>query len=357
MNNSIKFNSVLNDFETARSVIKLSSSPKNIGIGAHFFCNAKCIFCLGGNYPQFSIERYKIFFEEKLKDVLSKAENVDFHGYGELLLMPEINSFIKRINKTLPNQTKTFFTNGINLKNKNFEDGKFNIIISLHSSDKKMHRQMTGTDGFEDIIENIRILRQQKNIKITLYFVITKINIDDMCNFVRLADKLKIDAVTFKYLTVFEPKDFDLTVFTDKKKTNDNIDKAAELAKKLGIYINLPQKFFNIKTEPKVCRCPWNYIYVENQGTVNACVFAGRHIGDLNNMSFDQLWNSKEYKKIREELVTGRPNQICAKCIEYNSGNIDKISSHITFRPDTHKKMMEYAKKNMKKFNLTPKDI
>ncbi len=357
MNNSIKFNSVLNDFETAHSAIKLSSSPKNIGIGAHFFCNAKCIFCLGGDYPQFSIERYKMFFEEKLKDVLSKAENVDFHGYGELLLMPGINSFIKRINKTLPNQTKTFFTNGINLKNKDFDGGKFNVIVSLHASDKKMHKYLTCTDAFDGIVENIKNAKKQKNLKISLYSVLNKINLCDMENLVRLAAKLKIDSVIFRYLTIFEYKDFDLTVFADKKKTNDMIDRAAELAKKYGVHANMPRKFFSQDLIPKICRCPWNYIYAENQGTVNACVFAGKHIGSLEKNSFLELWNSDRYKKLRKELADHKPNEICSKCPEYISANIDKISSHITFRPDTHKKMMEYAKKNMKKFNLTAKDI
>lgn len=359
MDNLIKFNSILNNFEINKSSIVLSSAPKNIGIGAHFFCNAKCIFCLGGKYPEFSIERYKIFFEERLKDILIKAENVDFHGYGELLLMPDINSFIKRINKTLPDQRKTFFTNGINLKNKNFDDGRFNIIISLHGSNAKLHKSIVGVEGFEEIISNIKELRKQKNIKITLYFVITKINLDDMCDFVRLGAKLKVDAITFRYLTIFDYKDFDLTVYMNKNQANENINKSLELAKRLGIYINVPRMFFNPGTKQikKMCRCPWDYTYIENQGTVNACVFAGKHIGDLTNSAFKDVWNSAKYQKLRKELLTGQPNDICKKCIEYDSNNIDKISAHITFRPLTHKKMLTYITDNRKRYGLSLKDI
>lgn len=357
MDNLIKFNSILNNFEIKKSAVVLNSAPKNIGIGAHFFCNAKCIFCLGGKYPEFSLKRYKIFFEEKLKDVLIKAENVDFHGYGELLLMPEINSFIKRINKTLPNQTKTFFTNGINLKDKNFDEGRFNIIVSLHASEKHMHQMLTGTDSFEDIIRNISVLRKQKNLKISLYSVINNINLEDMENFLKLAYKLKVDSVIFRYLTIFEYKDFGLTVFTSKNKTNEMIDRTAEFAKKLGISVSLPQKFFNKEKNPKICRCPWNYVYVENQGTVNACVFAGKHMGNLSEMSFRDLWNSTRYIKLRKELSQNNPNDICGKCIEYFSGNVDKISSHITFRPETHKKMLKYIIENRQKYGLFMKDI
>ncbi|MDD5021733.1 MAG: radical SAM protein [Endomicrobiaceae bacterium] len=359
MDKLIKFNSILNNFEINKSAVVLSSIPKNIGIGAHFFCNAKCIFCLGGKYPQFSIDRYKIFFEEKLKDILIKAENVDFHGYGELLLMPDINSFIKRINKTLPNQKKTFFTNGINLKNKDFDDGKFNIIVSLHASNSTLHKNIVGVDGFEDIISNIKELRKQKNIKITLYSVITKINLDDMLNFVRLASKLNVDAITFRYLTIFDYKDFDLTVFMNKNQANENISKSLELAKKLGIYVNVPQMFLNDKTKQmkKICKCPWDYTYIENQGTVNACVFAGKHIGNLSNSTFEDVWNSLKYKNLREELLNNSPNSICRKCIEYDSNNIDKISSHITFRSLTYQKMLKYITENRKKYGLSMKDV
>ncbi|GAB1401829.1 radical SAM protein [Elusimicrobiota bacterium] len=359
MDNLIKFNSILNNFEINKSSIVLSSAPKNIGIGAHFFCNAKCIFCLGGKYSPFSIDRYKMFFEEKLKDILIKAENVDFHGFGELLLMPDINSFIKRINKTLPEQRKTFFTNGINLKNKNFDDGRFNIIISLHASNAKLHKNIVGVDGFEEIISNIKELKKQKNIKITLYSVITKINLDDMCDFVRLGAKLKVDAITFRYLTIFDYKDFDLTVYMYKNQTNENINKSLELAKKLGIYINVPQMFSDtgIKQIKKTCRCPWDYTYIENQGTVNACVFAGKHIGNLTDSNFKDVWNSLKYQKLRKELLTGQPNDICKKCIEYNSNNINKISAHITFRPLTYNKMLKYITDNRKRYGLSLKDI
>jgi len=359
VDNLIKFNSTLNNFEINKSAVVLSSVPKSIGIGAHFFCNAKCIFCLGGKYSPFSIDRYKMFFEEKLKDILTKAENVDFHGYGELLLMPKINSFIKIINKTLPEQNKIFFTNGINLQNINFDDGKFNIIISLHASNSKLHKNIIGVDGFEDVITNIKKLRKQKNIKITLYSVITKINLDDMCDFVRLGSKLNVDAIIFRYLTIFDYKDFDLTVFMNKNQTNENISQSLELAKKLGIYVNAPQMFLDEKAKQmsKICRCPWNYTYIENQGTVNACVFAGKHIGNLNDATFKDVWNSVKYQNLRGELLNSTPNSICKKCMEYDLSNIDRISSHITFRPSTHNKLLKYITDNRTRYGLYIKDI
>ncbi len=164
--------------------------------------------------------------------------------------------------------------------------------------------------------------------------------------------------MTFRYITIFDYKDFDLTVFSDKSKANENISKASELAEKLGIYINVPHMFLSKPAQKnKICRCPWNYTYIENQGTVNACVFAGKHIGNLNKSNFEDIWNSDQYQRIRKELIEENPNNICKKCIEYDCRNVDKITSHITFRSSTNKKMTQYIIKNKKKYGLSDRDI
>ena len=219
----INFNRFLNSFEIKKGLKKLSSYPRYIGIGTHFFCNAKCIFCLGGKYENFNIDRYKKFFEEKLRNVLCNAEVVDFHGYGELLLMPGIDKFIKYINKSLPEQTKTIFTNGIALKNWQFFNGKYNIVVSLHASNKNLHKRIVGVDSFDEVISNIINLKKQKNVNVTICSVLNKLNINDTENFVRLCAKLKVKNIILKYITIFDYKHFDLSVFMDRTNSDHNI--------------------------------------------------------------------------------------------------------------------------------------
>lgn len=357
INQQINFNKFLNSFEIKKGLTQLSSYPRYVGIGTHFFCNAKCIFCLGGNYECFTVERYKRFFEEKLKNILCKAEVVDFHGYGELLLMPNINRFIKYINKTLSEQIKTIFTNGIALKNINFSDGKYNVMVSLHASNKSLHKQIVGVDSFDYIVSNIVNLKKYKNVDVTLYSVLNKLNINDMENFVKLAAKLKVKNVIFKYMTIFNYNHFNLSVFMDRNNANDNILKALKTAKKLGININCPPLFFEKNKISPVCMQPWNNIYIENQGTVNPCCFSGGHIGNLEKMEFSSLWNSKKYQNLRDSIINNKPNEYCKKCINYNLNNINKLSSHITFRKSTHNKLLRFITDNKNVFSLSINDI
>ena len=52
---------LLNDLEYNLGKLHLDSTPEGVGIGAHYNCNAKCIFCLGGKPKLFSLQRYKEF--------------------------------------------------------------------------------------------------------------------------------------------------------------------------------------------------------------------------------------------------------------------------------------------------------
>ena len=356
--NNIKFNSLFNKFELLKGKTILKSVPTTIGVGTHFFCNAKCIFCLGGNYPNFTFERYKTFFEKKLSGILKNVLNVDFHGYGEFLLMPGINKFLKYIDKKIPNQTKTFFTNGIALKNVIFPgNGLYNIVVSLHASNKELHKKIVGVDKFDEIISNIKKLQKQQNIRITLCSILTKLNINDMENFVLLSKKLNVKNVTFKYMTIFEYKHFDLSVFFDKKLVNKNFTKVSKLSKQLGINTVLPVAFRKYNNSICACPSPWDYFYIENQGNVNKCILADTHIGSLNESSFNDIWNSLKYQKLRKNLFSNKPDDICKKCMNYDRNNVNKLSSHITFRPKTYKKLLNYIIKNRKQYGLKIEDI
>lgn len=358
VDDKIKLNNLLNKFEMLKGKTLLKSVPTTIGIGAHFFCNAKCVFCLGGDYPNFTFDRYKSFFEEKLVDILPNTLNVDFHGYGEFLLMPQINEFLKYIDKKIPNQTKSFFTNGVALKNIKFpKHGIYNIVVSLHASNKELHKKIVDIDKFDEIISNIKKIQKQKNVRITLCSILTNLNIDDMENFVLLAKKINVKNIIFKYMTIFEYKHFDLSVFFNKKLVNKNLRKVLSLSKKLGVNVNLPWAFKRYKNKIVTCPSPWDYFYVENQGNVNKCILADSHIGNLNKDTFDDIWNSSKYQKLRKDLFFNEPDNVCKKCINYDNNNVNKLSAHLTFRPNTYKKLLNYIIKNRQKYGLQMEDI
>jgi len=53
-------NRLLSGMELDNGKRILKSTPQYVTIGAHFRCNARCIFCLGGDYPDFSLDVFDV---------------------------------------------------------------------------------------------------------------------------------------------------------------------------------------------------------------------------------------------------------------------------------------------------------
>jgi len=349
----IKENASVNGVEVKSGQIKLSSTPQYVTIGAHYKCNSNCVFCLGGEFPDFSLELYKAFFEKKLEGVLNKADHIGFCGFGEILLLPEIMQFLDRINTTLYDSKKVFTTNGIALKPAlcdKLSEGNYSILISLHAAEGNLHKFMTGSGHFDLIIKQIKYLKEtkekkNKNLHINLIFLLTTLNLHNLPDFVRLAQEIGADRVTCNYLTVFEPEQLKMSLFFKQDEANKVFCEAQDVADKLQMTLILPP-VFGKKSTPvgkPACYDPWNFFYVETQGSVNPCCFAGNHIGYLDKEDFGSIWNGPGYTSLREGLVTGDIHTWCKHCYRYNPDNVNDIRSHITFRPETREKLLRYV--------------
>jgi len=342
-------NLLLNDFEYSLGKINLESAPEGIGIGAHYHCNAKCAFCLGGKPKLFSLERYKEFFEPRLSQVIPKARYISFCGFGELLLMPGIEEFLEYVNARIPNTMKIFTTNGAPLKNDIaalLTKSKSVAEVSLHADNAGLHRLLTGMNTFEQIISQIKeILRIRKNKEsptVSLIFIATALNIENLPQFVKFAADLGVDEVFCNYMTIFSLAHLKLSCFFKQELTNIAFEKAKEAAKARNILLKLPPSFGINNNSPKrqICSDPWKFFYVENEGSVNACCYAGTHFGYLDRADFKTMWNGTNFKDLRSSLIEGPPHRWCRYCYKYHSDNVNDIRSHISFRPGIRDKVL-----------------
>jgi len=344
-------NLLLNDFEYAMGKINLESTPEGVGIGAHYSCNAKCIFCLGGRPKLFSLERYKDFFEPRLGPVISKAGYVNFCGFGELLLMPHIEKFLDYVNEKIPEVNKVYTTNGTPLMNNKvlnlLTKTKSVIQISLHASNSQLHRLLTRTNAFQQIVQSIRqlvSLRQKENHPaICLIFLANTLNIENLPDFVEFASGLGVDEILCNYMTAYTPAHLKLSCFFKQEITHSCFKEAEGRAKKLKIPIKLPPGFGVNSQTNKRCLCsdPWKYFYVENESSVLPCCYAGKHLGFLGRADFETIWNGSGYKYLRSSLTEGSTHEWCRYCYKNRSENVNDIRSHITFHPVWREKILK----------------
>jgi len=371
-------NTSLNDAEYRSGLHSQMSSPQFIAIGAHYDCNAKCIFCPGGVFPSFSLDIFKSFLEEKLKDVFAKANFVGFCGMGELLLIPEIEEFLDYISFNMFGTTKMIVTNGSPLNRRlcdkiieacsstTSDKGiSYALVISLHAFDASIHKNITGTHKYLDILSNIKYLCDQKNrlnlnMSLRLAFVITTLNIEHLPDFVRTAAKLGFDGVDCSYLNIYEPRQIQLSCYFEKDKTIEAFKMAEDIALEHDFDLKLPPSFNIPETiqEGNCCSDPWKYFYAETQGTVNSCCFANDHMGDLNNDSFEDIWNGKLYQELRNQL-SGKlvAHEFCKYCMKNDMRNVNDIRAHISQRKEIRKNIIEYLWGHRHEYKLSEKNL
>ena len=355
----------LREFEEGSEV--LASTPRDVTLGTHNACNAKCVFCLEGDYSRFNLELYKNFFEAKMGHIIRGAESVTFTGFGEILWVPGIEEFLDYINETLPDVKKIFTTNGTPLKSPVVErllTGDYIIQISLHAANAALHQKLTQLEGqFEPILENIRALvalRTEKRKRLgleglnhphlRLFSVLNAHNIDDVSEFVQQAYDLGVQSVRCFYMTMFAPEHIEMSCAFDPERANRAIRKAMALVERLEsrpgpdhfFKVELPPLFGEHRAQaPTRCTDPWQYLYVELQGSVQPCCNWGKHVGNLNQGdSVDGIWNGELYRSLRKGMASGDPLPFCRSCVRYNSYNVDDLLCHITNRPEAQRSLL-----------------
>jgi MoaA/NifB/PqqE/SkfB family radical SAM enzyme len=356
-------NVALNGREFAERRLELRSTPRLVVLGTHNACNAKCIFCLESRYSRFDLQLYKDFFESRMGNYIKNAEKVTFTGWGEILWIPGIEEFLDYINETIPEVEKIFTTNATPLRPSVIEriaKSRYVIQASVHASNAKLHQELTLLENeFDNVVGNLARLADVRDerglghrLHIQLINVLTRKNIDDLPDFMRLAWKLRVQEVRVSHMTMHIPAHLDMSCFFDQERANSAIAEARRVAEPLQaknphlFRVNLPPAYDRDAPPPApsedVCYDPWQNTYVELQGSVMPCCFWGEHIGNLSNGdSLDSIWNGDVYKELRRGMGSGDPHPWCKSCIRYRGWNVNNIYCHLTNRPSEQLLMLE----------------
>ena len=225
------------------------------------------------------------------------------------------------------------------------------ILISIEASSKELYEYIRGSD-FELMKTNIKRLTDYKKKTGSpypeLFFnaVCLKKNIDELPGIMDLGHELGINYAYFVHLNAV-PSD----IYKDRKEELsdklyfqdqhlNNCDRAHiksifreidEKSKKYQIPFLPPEEYFLSPTiepeiqedkaeEEKGCNKPYEWAQVDPEGNVYPCCQISRHysVGNLNDLTFEEIWDSEKFTEFREGLTNGNPNRWCAVCNVYN---------------------------------------
>jgi radical SAM protein with 4Fe4S-binding SPASM domain len=288
-------------------------------------CNLKCEMCIREKIDvPIGTMTFKDF--EKILEELDSLSKIHLSGQGEPLLNKELFDMIKYANNR--GITIFFTTNGTMLTkeiiNKICKVDIGEIGISIDSTIRKKYERIRKGANFNKVKINIKnlVLELKKNKKKTIVStsaVILKDNLNEMPEFINLANSLGIKKVGFQtvqekkdYLDKYNPRTKTQVVSNFNGKLKEKIKEAKKIAKKYNITIIFDEE------ESVGCIWPWRSIYITWNGNITPCCkildYKKPYFGNILKKDFWEIWNGKEYQLTRKLLRKRKAPLECKGC-------------------------------------------
>ncbi|MBU1627162.1 radical SAM protein, partial [bacterium] len=345
-------NRKLSDAEYKNMKLYLVSNPVGLSICLTGKCNLNCGKCVR-NTP-FAIKQRPSWEKditaenlEKLRTFFPGLYGVRFtSAFGEPLLYSGFKDIVKEL-FDYGVRVGTFNTNGILLSKEMshflVQNPMVNCFaISLDAATEETFRKLQGKP-FNRIIENIKYYMSISNNypNLNLYFIVSKSNIHEICDYIKMAHELGVQNVLMDYLN-YGPEYFKINIqvtegnlFNYKDEFVGNMDlskireKAMKLGEKFGIKLmgNFFQEYYQeegtSKDDIPLCSLPWRNLSIETDGGVRNCCWQNENLTNINECeTIDQLWNNEKQIRVRKGIKNNKLDDICysSTCPVVSSG-------------------------------------
>lgn len=340
LNEEQNYNSNLNIQELSEGKLELESYPRRLVFELTNACNLNCVMC-GRNDAYFKSTVFNVEWINKFDDILNKVEEVTLMGWGEPTMHPQFIDILKKLNQY--NVRKYFCTNGMKLgelKDAIFEHKVDIIAISIDGANAETNNRIRTGSSFNRIIEDLGdIVKEKKKRNLTypyMNFVFTamKSNFHQIPDIVRLAHEIGLEEVKVVYLTVFNERLLEESLYNCQDEVISVFNEAIRLSEELGIKIKLPhiQGEDIAKTKcHKDCYVAWRDFFLGSDGYLRPCMSTPIKMLNINEYNdFREIWNSKEYidfrKKVNNEKLM---DNTCRNCYQSSYANWNNRESFI----------------------------
>jgi MoaA/NifB/PqqE/SkfB family radical SAM enzyme len=327
---------------------RLKCLPQMIAIYTTDACNLRCIACHFGQRTASEISISERGYQ-RVFDVFPLLDVVGIAGAEMFYTAGNPKGYMQKVfDEAAKHQQTRFvgFTNGTLLtpENVNLIVSKFKWIgISIDSPDPGDYKTIRVGSNLSHVIRNIKKisdLKSQKGLgrsdhpEIIVSSVITQTTAKRIVEMVDLAHE--VGAACIHYQDPWEWTYMDVNIFKDRVKTMEylSLRREADLkAKDWGIrildrtrntiidnmsdiknYLEIPKESIQGRW-PHCCNAPWNELYICDNGDAKICCTSETLIGNINENSIFDLWNSPEAINLRRRILKGNyAKDCCARC-------------------------------------------
>ena len=329
-------------------VLNAIKAPVRISFEPTIACNLNCPMCDRTKKDDFIKHRDEKLPYETTKAFLYEVGRLGVRyfliiGGGEPLMDPHIIEYMRILKDG--GVYVHLWTNGTLIDEENaplLAEYCDMITVSLDSPDPAVNDISRGVEGAtEKAVSGIRLLRKHSDrLFLRIHSVISALNIDHLRD---IADFAAENSVTEIGGALIAPFDFlpQNMKFSKEQigKLSNKIEDLCEYAKTKGValagcYANVSAKIIqNLSHIQKMyadpaelsekhitCMGLWGQATVRPNGDVSVCCFTYKPIlGNLNNNSFEEIWNSARAGELRELVKSGA--YIDAPCIGCDTGH------------------------------------
>lgn len=322
-------------------------------------CNLRCTHCQRELLKKQGLikgqEMSLQIFDTLEREVFPHLERIQLGGnnFGDQLSSTHWDSFFAEISKFKTNISVV--CNGTLLNHdriKMMVDSGVEFNFSLEGASNESYRKVRGYK-FEKFLSTVRETCRQKNerpasgARVNLGFTAFRDNIGDIPDLLRIAAQLGIDRVTITHFVPWQESQRDQSLVYHKKLANQMLRRAQDLGDELDLLVDVPGPFHmnsdssgtreiesNSNKSFTPCYHPWRSVSINEIGDVMPCCATSIIMGDLRKASFDEIWNGRKYRKLRETVNSPKPLSFCKNCA-FRSIEVGSSES-ITFCSDEH---------------------
>jgi MoaA/NifB/PqqE/SkfB family radical SAM enzyme len=325
-------------------------------------CQLKCVICPKTVYTDdWLIGDMPLSVYEKISRYFHLVQTIHLQGWGEPLLHPNLFEMIQ-IAKS-GNCKTSLTTNGVLLSHDMSEElirrGVDTVAISIAGATSKTHENIRRGSHFEELIDNIRILAnlkfkmRSKTPLLVLSFLMTKTNIKELAEAVRLAKDIGINEFVATNLDYVPTKAQDDMKIFSCNKADINFKNHIHMAKKRAHKLKMPFRDYQLELEEVIvcemnplhivsisfdgCISPCIYLNIPSRGLISR-IFCGNHheierqcFGNLEGSDFMDIWTGAEYEHFR-------------KAYQNRLNILKKVYSHIGFEMGTFHNLSDIEK-------------
>ena len=290
--------------------------PITIAIEPTTSCNLRCPECPSGKreFTRPTGMLAQDFFKKTIDSIHKNIYYLTFYFQGEPYLNPdflEMVTYASGKNIYTGTSTNAHYLDDENAK-KTVESGLDRLIISIDGTTQETYQSYRVGGKLEKVLSGAKnIVKWKKQLKsktphVIFQFLVVKPNEHQTEEVRQLAKEIGVDEVRYKTAQVYDyehghPLIPSTEKFSRYKKQDD------------GTY--------NIKNSlSNHCWRLWSSTVITWDGLVVPCCFdkdAQHQMGDLKELSFQELWKNKAYTNFRSAVLRSRKEiDICSNCSE-----------------------------------------